>query len=400
AALTCGGRNAANAGYDMKIPRRAVVLGYTSILSDRALNDFRFQYAFAAYQIAPPGQIIWTDVGQYPAERIGPQRVGGRFQFPSLTWGGNYEALGPEKRFQFKDSFNYHAPDWGGSHDWKFGVDFSHIPFADDSQVNLNGTYQFATDQFFDPNNAASIAALKNPILFTETAPANYVPMPSQYFGAFIQDDWRPVQRLTINAGLRYDLQIGAFNKDIDPASFRIPLPLVDTSVRGDSNNFGPRIGFAYDVAGDGASVVRGGFGIYYDNIRMLSQQYEKLNMLRYDIRITNPAYPDPFQGKDPVQFASSAPPNIQLLANDFKNPQSRQANIGFTRQLSAELAIHVDGVYSNITGDRKTVNANLPNSAGVRPYPLFGRIDVDESVSKSEYRALYVRLDKRYSHN
>ena len=151
AASTCGGRNAANAGYDMKIPRRAVVAGYTNILTNRAINDFRFQYAYAAYQIAPPGQEIWTEVGQYPPERIGPQRIAQRLQFPSLTWGGNYEALGPEKRFQVKDAFTYHAPDWAGSHDLKMGVDFSHIPFADDSQVNLNGTYQFGTDQYFDP---------------------------------------------------------------------------------------------------------------------------------------------------------------------------------------------------------------------------------------------------------
>ncbi len=364
------------------------------------MNDFRFQYAFAAYEIAPPGQLIWTDVGEYPAERIGPQRVARRLQFPSLVWGGNYEALGPEKRFQIKDSFAYHAPDWLGSHDWKIGADFSHIPFADDSQVNLNGTYQFGTDQYFDPNDPASIARLSAPILFTMTTPASYVAMPSQYLGAFIQDDWRPVPKLTLNLGLRYDLQIGVFNTDVRPDQFRIPIPLIDPAVRGDNNNLGPRLGFAYDWTGNGSTVVRGGYGVYYDNIRTLQNQYEKLNMVRYDIRISNPPYPDPFLGRDPLQFASTAPPNIQLLANDFKNPRSQQANAGVTRQISSELALHVDGVYSRIDGDRKTVNVNLPTAAGVRPYPQFGRIDIDESISKSTYRALYMRLDKRYSRN
>ena len=401
AASTCGGRNAANAGYDMNIPRRSVVVGHTTILSARALNDFRFQYAFAAYQIAPPGQLIWTDVGQYPTERIGAQRVARRLQFPSLVWGGNYEALGPEKRFQVKDSFTYHAPDWVGSHDWKVGIDFSHIPFADDSQVNLNGTYQFGNDQSFNPDDATSIASLRAPILFTMTTPASYVPMPSQYLGIFIQDDWRPIPKLTLNAGLRYDLQIGAFNTDVRPDQFRIPIPLINPAVRGDRNNVGPRLGLAYDAAGDGATVLRGGYGIYYDNIRMLQNQYEKLNMLRYDIRITNPSYPDPFQGRDPLQFASTAPPNIQLLANDFRNPRSQQANVGLTRQLSSDLAVHADGVYSRIAGDRKTVNVNVPDAAsGQRASPQFGRIDVDQSISKSAYRALYVRLDKRYSRN
>jgi len=401
AASTCGGRNAANAGYDMNIPRRSVVVGHTTILSARALNDFRFQYAFAAYQIAPPGQLIWTAVGQYPPERIGMQRVARRLQFPSLVWGGNYEALGPEKRFQVKDSFTYHAPDWAGSHDWRVGFDFSHIPFADDSQVNLNGTYQFGSDQSFNPNDAASVAGLRGPILFTMTTPASYVAMPSQYLGVFVQDDWRPIPKLTVNAGVRYDLQIGAFNTDVRPDQFRIPIPLIDPGVRGDRNNVGPRLGLAYDAAGDGATVVRGGYGVYYDNIRLLQNQYEKLNMVRYDIRITNPPYPDPFLGRDPLQFASTAPPNIQLLANDFRNPRSQQANLGLTRQLSSALAVHVDGVYSRIAGDRKTVNVNLPDAATAqRPYPQFGRIDVDQSISKSTYRALYVRLDKRSSRN
>lgn len=395
AASTCGGRNAANAGYDMRIPRRAVVAGYTTILSDRMLNDLRFQYAFAAYEIAPPGQLIWTAVGQYPVERIGPQRVARRLQFPSLVYGGNYEALGPEKRFQIKDSFSYHTPDWLGAHDLKVGGDFSHIPFADDSQVNINGTYQFGADQPFNPSDPASIANLRGPILFTQTLPANYVPMPSQYLGLFVQDDWRPTATLTINAGLRYDAQIGAFNTDVRPDQFRIPIPLIDASTRGDWNNFGPRVGFAWDVNHTGATVVRGGYGKYFDNIRLLQNQYEKLNMLRYDIRISNPSYPDPFLGRDPLQFASTAPPNIQLLANDFRNPSSSQTNLGVTRQLTSDLAVHVDGVYSRVTGDRKPVNVNLPVN-GVQPYPQFGRIDVDQSISKSSYRALYVRLDRR----
>jgi hypothetical protein len=400
AGSTCGGRNAANAGYDMKIPRRAVVLGHTWILSNRVLNDVRVQYASAAYQIAPPGQAIWTKIGEYPVERVGPQRVARRLQFPSLVWGGNYEALGPETRYQVKDTFTYHVPDWIGSHDWKVGADFSHIPFTDDSQVNINGTYQFGADQFFDPADPVSVANLKSPILFTMATPPYHVWMPSQYFAAFVQDDWRPTARLTVNLGVRYDLQIGAFNSDIRPDDFRIPIPFIDPAARGDSNNIGPRVGFAYDLTGTGATVFRGGYGLYYDNIRMLVQENEKLNLKRYDIRITNPSYPDPFQGRDPLQFASTAPPNIQILANDFVNPYSHQFNLGFTRQISGGLAVHADGVLSRVFRDRKTRNLNLADPVtGLRPYPQFGRVDVDESVSKSLYRAMYVRLDKRYSH-
>ena len=265
---------------------------HTWMATNSVLNDIRFQYATAAYQIAPTGKEIFKEVGVYPPERVGPDRVQRRLQFPSLIYGGNYEALGPEERTQVKDTLDWHVPGKMGSHDLKSGFDYSYITFADDSQVNLNGTYQFGTDQFFDPNDPANVANLKNPILFTMTTPPYYVPLPTHHFALFVQDDWRPVSKLTINAGLRYDRQIGSFNENINTDRFKIPIPFIDTSTRGDKNNFGPRLGFAYDIRGNGATVLRGGYGRYYDNIRTLQNQYQWLNMQRYDIRITNPAYP------------------------------------------------------------------------------------------------------------
>jgi hypothetical protein len=396
---TCGGRNAANAGFDMEIPRRSIVLGHTWIASDRLLNDFRFQYAYAAYQIAPAGQKIFKKVGEYPPERI--ERIQRRLTFPSLTWGGNYEALGPEDRWQFKNALSWHVPDRRGSHDLKFGIEASHIEFADDSQVNINGTYQFATDQHFDPNDPASVAALGNPILFTMVYPPNYVPLPTQHFAFFVQDDWKPISNLTLNLGLRYDRQFGSFNENIDVGRFPIPIPFIDTSTRGDKNNFGPRMGFAYDSRGNGATVLRGGYGIYYDNIRTLQNQYEWLNMQRYDVRISNPPYPDPLLGRAPSEFVTTAPPNIQVLSNtNFVNPYSQQSNIGVSHQLTSDIALHVDGVYTRVLRDRKTRDINPRDaSTGLRPYPQFGRVDLEESVSLAKYRGLYLRLDKRFSH-
>ena len=398
---SCGGRNAANAGYDMTIPRRSIALGHTWILSNTIVHDFRFQYATAAYQIAPAGKAIFTKVGDYPPERIGPDRIQRRLSFPSLIWGGNYEALGPETRWQVKDSVAWHLSTGYGSHDIKAGFDVSVIDFADDSQVNLNGTYAFGADQPFNPADPNSIANLKNPQTFTMTLPAAYVPQPTKHFAGFIQDDWQPWSNLTVNLGLRYDIQRGSFNENLKPTDFRIPIPFIDPSTRGDKNNFGPRVGLAYDVQGNGQTVVRGGFGVYYDNIRTLQNEYEALNLKRYDIRISNPPYPDPFLGREPLEFASTAPPNISLLSNtNFKNPRAQQYNVGVTRNVGSDLAVHVDGVYSHVVGDRKTLNINLADKVtGLRPYPEWGRIDLEESLSDSKYRGLFVRLDKRLSY-
>ena len=67
--FTCGGNNAANAGYDQAIPRRAVVVGHTWTPSPNRLNDFRFQFAYAEYQIAPAGTPIATSGQQSGAIR-------------------------------------------------------------------------------------------------------------------------------------------------------------------------------------------------------------------------------------------------------------------------------------------------------------------------------------------
>lgn len=392
--FNCGGTRASNSGFDQTIPRRAVVFGHTWVQSSRRLNDFRFQFAFSMYQIGPAGTKIFTSPGDYPQVRVGPQRIQRVLAFPSLTYGGNFDELGPEKRWEVNDNYTINV----GAHDIKFGGEFHYIPFKDDSPGNLNGVYTFGSDQFFDPNDPASIAALHDPILYTQQDVPSVVSQPTKYIASYVQDDWKPLGNLTISAGLRYDVQRCSFSNCLDSLP---PLPFVNQKVRGDNNNFGPRVGIVYDVADNGRTVVRAGYGRYYDNIRTLINMFrEERDLTTRTIIIRNPPYPDPFLGQDPLKFISKAPPNISILANNFRNPSSNSFNAGVTQQLGADYALSVDGVYTRVTGDRKLFDLNLTDPAtGLRPDPAFGRIDQDQSTSRSRYRALYVRLDKRFSH-
>jgi Carboxypeptidase regulatory-like domain/TonB dependent receptor len=394
--FTCGGNNSANSGYDQAIPRRAVVIGHTWTQSSNLLNDLRFQFAFAEYQIAPAGTNIATWGDNSPARYARIQRV---FQFPSLTYGGSFDDLGPEKRWQIKDEYTIAH----GSHNIKSGVDFSFLTFKEDSFFgDLNGRYTFGTDQYFNPSDPTSIANLKGPILYTQQdKPVQDTSVPTKNLALFVQDDWKPGSRLSVSLGLRYDSQFGSFNENLNLAKFPRPLPFADPSIRGDRNNFGPRLGFVYDAAGNGKSVWRGGYGIYYDNIRTLANFGEWRNFQVLTIRVANPPYPDPFLGQDPKQFISNAPPNVSVLANNFVNPWSQQYNLGFTQEMRGDYALSVDGVYTRVQADRKLYDLNLADPVtGLRPNPTFGRIDQDQSVSDSKYRALYVRLNKRQSHN
>ena len=97
----------------------------------------------------------------------------------------------------------------------------------------------------------------------------------------------------------------------------------MDFKHRGDKNNIGPRLGLAWDI-NKGRSVVRAGYGIYYNPMNMFVTAGEWTNFRQPNINITNPSYPDPYMGPDPEAFASTAPQNIAISANDLENVQSR----------------------------------------------------------------------------
>jgi hypothetical protein len=148
--------------------------------------------------------------------------------------------------------------------------------------------------------------------------------------------------------------------------------------------------------------VVRAGFGVYYDNIRTLNNMIgEQRNFSQYTIVINNPPYPDPYLGKDPLEFASNAPANLNVLADNFRNPTAENYGAGVSQKITSEITIHVDGVYTHSSGDRIKYDLNLPDPVtGKRPLPAYGFIDQDRSILSSDYKAMFVRLDKRLSHN
>ena len=413
----CGGTRRENSGFDNQVPRKALVVGLTSILSSEALNEFKFQRAFSAYQIAPSGAPVFTTVNEFPPQRLANiQRVISR---PNLRDGGNFDEIGPEHRWEFRDDFTYFKSDWGGDHNFKMGVDYSHIPFEDSTAQNFDGgNYTFATNAPYDPNDPSTF-----PIVFTNSLPPSYTRVDSAHLAFYFQDDWSPNEKLTFNLGLRYDRQYGSFNENLNiddypilegqiPAvppdvvaaltSIVLPIPgQPNPSDRGDANNFGPRFGFAYDPAGDAKTVIRGGYGIYYDNIRTLTNFHEYRNFGRLSLRISNPGFPDPYGGRDQLEFITSGVQNVGFLAEDFRNPWSQQLNFGFEKEVVSGFAFNADFLYTRTRDDRKQVDLNPRDPiTRIRPNTEFGRIDETQSVSRSDYKGLYIRLDRRYRDN
>ena len=207
--------------------------------------------------------------------------------------------------------------------------------------------------------------------------------------------------------GLRYEYQAKVFDQGRDlndrtifpttgtPTSL---APLVDFSKRGDKNNFGPRVGLAWDVKNDGRTVARAGYGLYYNPINTQSELAEIQNFRQLNATIANPTYPDPYGGRDPIAFVATGVQNIAVQANDLENLQSAAYTGGFSQGLTSALAIHVDGVYNKMTKVPMAIDIN-PRSGGttgVRPLPQFGRVLQTQSIGFMDYKALLVRLEKR----
>ena len=93
----------------------------------------------------------------------------------------------------------------------------------------------------------------------------------NQGFAGFVQDDWRVTPRLTLNLGVRYELNTVIHDKNGQQANFDPILGMVQSAnpYHGDHNNFAPRVGFAWDISGNGKTVLRGGGGIIYEALGM-----------------------------------------------------------------------------------------------------------------------------------
>ena len=175
-----------------------------------------------------------------------------------MHWGSNTGSLNFTKRFELKEDYSYSA----GSHQWKFGAEYARYISPEDVIANL-GTWTFATDQFFD-GSAAAIAALRNPTTFTASFPNVVRKLQNYWINGYGQDEWKPLSNLTLNLGVRYDLQYHSFNNQLDFTGRESLKQLVDPTTRHDNNNIGPRVGMAWDVRNDTKTLVRAAYGRFY----------------------------------------------------------------------------------------------------------------------------------------
>ncbi|HKC57273.1 MAG TPA: carboxypeptidase regulatory-like domain-containing protein [Vicinamibacterales bacterium] len=392
----CGGAMAGNTGTDTDSPRDSLLVAHTWVISPRVLNEVRSQLPPSHLENlgSPPGIARWpaSGRGEFPAERF--KEYTGVYIFPSLTWGSTGYSNNNTARWDMSDDLTVSA----GDHTLKGGGAFLRFRSNEESAHNI-ATWTFGQDQFFD-GSAAAIRNLRNPIQFTASFPPLPRHLQADWIQSYVQDEWKVLSNLTLDIGLRYENLYRAFNNHITFDGRERLRELINPSSRHDNNNWGPRFGFAWDVRGDNRTVLRLATGKYYGNVFAGTLRNEVNTLLQSSVNIRNPSYPDPYGGLSPQAFVSgSATPNVAITSDSIEQPESKALNLGLSRELQPSLAVHVDVVYSNGTKASQIANVNTPDPVtGIRPRPTWGNVSEYRSEGDSDYRAMYLRLDKRLS--
>jgi hypothetical protein len=392
-------------GGGIKQHRYAWAGAHTWVLTPKILNEVRGQFTNYLFRAHVPGVTPLK-----PLFTEDPRRIANLtqiFNFPSLSWGANTNQYGDLDSRQLRDDLSITT----GRHTWKFGAGGQSLPIRQSIRKS-NGTWALNADQPFNPSNLAAFTPIPGSVTQFTAALLNVgLYAPNVLWDTYVEDEYKPAAGLTLNLGLRYEYQAKVFDqgrdlndKNIFPTTGTATslAPLVDFSHRGDKNNVGPRFGLAWDVKNDSKTVVRAGYGLYYNVMNTQTELSEIQNFRQLNATIANPTYPDPYGGRDPIAFVSTGVQNIAVEANDLENLQSAAYTAGVSRQLGAALAIHVDGVYNKMTKVPMAVDIN-PRSGGTtgtRPLPQFGRVLQTQSIGNADYKALLMRLEKRLDHN
>jgi hypothetical protein len=367
---------------------------WTRILSPTLLNKFSFNVNNFINSTNPVG--------------TGPQ-----LDFPSLTDGASFRMpqQTTQNRLQFDDGV-----DWiHGKHNFRFGGQVQRLDDEFDLGVFQAGRIVFVQD-FADFDHNGDGVVNDNDLLFAVTIrsafPDRALILPNSdnnHFAAYFQDDWHVHPQLTLNLGLRYELDtdlnnIGRYNQ-INP----ILLPFLHGTRHKDTNNFGPRIGFNWATP-SGRFSVHGGYGIYYDRITLEVQSLERGldgRALPIDVRLGSvnyldntghfvpgaPTLADPFTGF--LIPGAGAAAGMDIIDNRIQNPMVQQFNLGIQTEFAKNWVLRADGVHNLGT------HFIIGRPVGATFNPVVGGpegVTNLESSVNTHYDALLLTVDHRFS--
>jgi hypothetical protein len=291
---------------------------------------------------------------------------------------------------------------WGGDHDIKAGAEIVRSHYGGFFIPTLYGAFYFA-----DPLPGGLNAYLNSVAdTFTGSAGTNEADDNWTSVGIYFQDDFHPTNRLTLNLGLRYELQTGPYNNDFHTPVLEALGQLGFKNERKlDTNNFGPRLGFAWDVQGDAKTIIRGGYGIYYDEIFQNITLYERwtdprtpLNFLTFSPTPWTPAFYAANRQSIRDSFIDTTFQGqiMRITSPNLVQPWAHHFNVGGSRQVTPGLAIDVDYVHSIGKDEihRWPINRAENQNTELSPpgvfLPQFSEVRVEGNRGHSKFDGVY----------
>jgi hypothetical protein len=253
---------------------RGVATGETHAFSSNVVNEFRFGYTRPFYGYINPfeGEAFSANLGVVNANRNsllgGGALIGGNNTNLSYTGdGGPYEV--PQHSYEYADTLSFNH----GQHAFKFGAQilFRHVDYAQENSAKGFFAYQGSGSDYTGFDTSEILAGFVN-TYYLANSTALYHTRTFET-GYFAEDDWKVTHRLTLNIGLRYDVYNFPYEVSNQQSNFDLTTGLLEVAgengnsrslVNTGKTNFGPRVGFAYDLYGNGKAALHGGYGMYY----------------------------------------------------------------------------------------------------------------------------------------
>jgi hypothetical protein len=436
---------------------------YTHIFSPTKTNEFRYTYLRRKFLDTRPGY------GDNLASKIGLSGVSDAafpaftipgYGIPAGTLLGNVtvpsggSALGnptmvyrfqtPIVDQQFLEAFSWYH----NRHALKFGAEYRMGANDEIRDRGSAGAYTFTPLITDLPGSSSTTGNALASFLIGEVNAASIqvsdkIPSRASYMSFYAQDDWRVSDRLTINAGLRWEVEfpryvLGNKQNSFDPLAINpvsgTPGIVTFAGINGTPerafqttwHDFGPRLGFAYRVPGKGATVIRGGAGVFYGPT--VSNSIGDVASLGFSTSASYTAAVAetqsvfhlkdgfPAVARQPLTPAFGAVPVGQKVNTSvsFFNPKqvppiSYQYNFGIQREIARDLLLevgYIGNVSHNLTANDFSLNQVAPQLVGtnsnpqiLRPYPQFNNVTwINPSIGNSTYHAGFVRAEKRMS--
>jgi hypothetical protein len=431
------------AATETDVPGNVASIGVKSILGSNRLNEFQYQFSS-------------NRIGSSPSEGVRNTRAGLGLNIPEIfaenlgdimpivdvaglaRLGANQLFRIEYKNHTFTDAFSWQS----GNHAFKFGGLVSFEQKNENAASISQGTFSFVATgaggpssfQSFLRGNAGLACAQ---CAYTEAERDIDVALRWNRFEFYAQDTWRVGSNLTVDYGVRYALYPPLTEQNnllvtFDPSVYNaadaptfadaggtlinrtsgnllagiiqagVNSPYGDAIYEFKKNSIQPRVGFSWDPASTGDTIVRGAYGIYYDQplVGIFEQNAFTMPPIVNNVTFVNPRLDNPAAGQTP---ATTGVRTIIGTSTDFDNPRMMQWNLGVTRRVLGRGFAEVSYVGSRGDNLIRPTDINYPQPAAVvalqstvanavnpaRPFRSYGTITYRETTARSRYNGL-----------